>query len=285
MKKEKPKGDPNKVLPGWMASYADMFTVMMVFFILLFAMSVIDEELFEAFLLSYNPARTDLMLVQGLPIDGGVGVLPDAPMPVPTPPPADPGEGGAGETAGEYIPALTDGDTIAEMANSFRTYMAQYDMAPDDHPGFPIEITEGETYVLISFPASDGLFFNSGSAVLLSPAVTALDALGGMLREYSQRGHGIIVEGHTDNVPMQSAMFPSNRHLSGSRAAAVVEHLIGNWGLDPRAIFSIGMGEYFPIDTNDTVEGRANNRRVDIKVFSAEASGGAVGSWFVIPMD
>ena len=263
-----------KGLPGWMASYADMVTLLMVFFVLMFAMSQIDQDLFERFIASFNPARaTDFM-----PIDAqggnilaelGDGVMPEN---VPPLPPDTPGYeyGDGGETGLEGR-----GDTVSDMYNTFRTFTAEF-------AGTEVEIVpdliEGEFYLRIIFDGENPLFAPGQSA--LSPAAREiLLLLGPRLRESSDEGHGIIVEGHTDNIPHPTG----NRRLSAERAAAVTDFLIYNAEIEPTLIFPIGMGEYFPIADNDTREGRDQNRRVEIKIFTAEATGGTVGSWFVIP--
>jgi len=284
MKKKKPRPGA-KGLAGWYASYADMVTVLMVFFILMFSMSVIDQELFERFMDSFNPNRQDISLMQGgeagiplVDLGGGEGILPDSPPP---PPPAPPGEDDGGGYAG--VEDGLDGDIVADMYNTFRTYMADID--PGGYWDGQIQLGEEETFLRITLPAQDGMLFNSGQASLLPPAIEALDTLGPLLAGFIAEGHAVVVEGHTDNIPMQSAVFPSNRHLSSARAATVVEHLVDAWDIPPLSIVPTGLGEYDPIATNDTVEGRAANRRVEIKVFYVGGTdGGAVGGW-TIPMN
>ena len=290
-KKKAPEGF--KGLPGWMASYADMFTVLMAFFVLLFAMSIVDEDLFIQFIVSFNPARIDDFMDIGaggdIMIDMGDGIFPYEPPPPPISP--DDADGVVGEDddadlfdgMGAVGGIEAVGDTVGDMMNTFRTYMAQYEW----NEGFEPLIEEGEHYISIILPGGeDGMLFNSGQAILLPGAQQVLNQLGPMLHEFAEEGHGIIVEGHTDTVPMSpGSIFPTNWELSSARATAVVRYLVDNWEIPPAAISPIGRGEYFPVADNDTVEGRALNRRVEIKVFEEGVVGGAVGAWWIIPRD
>ena len=292
MKRKKKPADGFKGLPGWMASYADMFTVLMAFFVLLFAMSVIEEELFQQFIISFNPARIDDFIDIGaggdMIIDIGQGLFPMEP-----PPPAiDANEeetAGDDEDADDLDAIGADGgidlmgDVIGDMMNTFRTYMAYHEWGEGLEP----EILAGEDFIQITLPGGeDGMLFDSGQAILLPGAQYVLNQLAPLLEDFALQGHGIIVEGHTDWIPMSpGSIFPSNWELSGARASAVVRYLVNNWDIPTTTIAAIGRAEYFPIATNETAEGRALNRRVEIKVFSQEATGGAVGAWWTIPRD
>ncbi len=113
---------------------------------------------------------------------------------------------------------------------------------------------------------TDTAIFDSGSAEIRKDA---LDAVDGLTKILSDMNENIQVEGHTDNLPIKSPIFPSNWELSSARATSIVRRFISD-GVDPKRLTAIGYGEYRPITDNDTAENRGKNRRVDIVVLNAE---------------
>jgi len=105
-------------------------------------------------------------------------------------------------------------------------------------------------------------FFDSGSADLSPRLIEILAKLAPTLRTLADDNHDIVVEGHTDNVPIRGARFSSNWELSTARATSVVTHLIDQLGFPPQHMAAMGYGEFRPIVPNDTDEHRAMNRRV-----------------------
>jgi chemotaxis protein MotB len=114
---------------------------------------------------------------------------------------------------------------------------------------------------------SESAFFDLGSADLKPQAMNVLDVLSGLLTEIP---NNIRIEGHTDNLPIKTDKYPSNWELSVNRSTACVRYLIENHEFPPDKISALGYGEYRPIASNDSVEGRAKNRRVDIVVLNWE---------------
>ncbi len=114
--------------------------------------------------------------------------------------------------------------------------------------------------VVITIPGT--FLFRSGSAELKKQAYPVLDKIVAALREVPGQ---VSIEGHTDNVPVRGGRYSSNWELSTARAASVLHYFVSK-GLDPYRFSIAGYGEYRPIATNDTEEGRAKNRRVEIVV-------------------
>ena len=114
------------------------------------------------------------------------------------------------------------------------------------------------------------LLFESGKAYLATDAVGIVDNLAAILSDYNQ--NIIEIEGHTDNVPMHSGTYENNDVLSMYRAMYVADRIREKSGINPAHIKSAGRGEYVPIADNSTAEGRARNRRVEIKIFNKYSS-------------
>ena len=127
-----------------------------------------------------------------------------------------------------------------------------------------MQVDYTSNYVQITL--NGALLFDSGKAELSESAEDVLNQVGLILERYADSS--ILIEGHTDSVPMNSAKYPSNNELSDARALAVFYYLIENTNLDPASITHAGRGEYVPIADNSTAEGRALNRRVEIKIYN-----------------
>ncbi len=133
-----------------------------------------------------------------------------------------------------------------------------------------ITVKKNEFWVEVEIKSS--ILFQSGKAKLSKQATPILSTLAKTLQEY---GNMIQVEGFTDNVPINTRQFPSNWELSSSRAASVV-HLFMQKGVDPTRMMAIGYGEYRPIASNSTAQGRNKNRRVNIVILRADAQTGKI---------
>jgi len=108
--------------------------------------------------------------------------------------------------------------------------------------------------------------FDSGSAELKASGMPILEALLGQIKKMDNL---VIVEGHTDNVPMHSRLYNSNWELSTARAFSVIRYFINN-GIDPKRVAAHGFGENRPLFSNDTEDGKARNRRIEITIVRGE---------------
>jgi len=284
--REKKPPPQKKALPDYLASYADMVTVLMTFFVLLFAMSELDVEKYQQLAQSYK--GTVLSWSGGLGLNKiSVGITdttggPDV-------------DDEINEDSGEYsyVPANPaeeiSAEELAELAE-LRRIVAQLEKIQ-----YTIKTYMAENYLvnasLINMSVEGGFLrivfdeglplFDSGRADIRPEALPALTMIAEKLLEFPD--NRILVEGHTDNIPQRRDPYPSNFHLSGARAISVVEFFI-EMGLEPSILSGVGRGEYHPIDTNETPEGRANNRRVEIKVY-ADVELENVDAGFSIPWE
>ena len=251
---EKPKNN-------WMNTYADMVTLLFCFFVLLFAMSSLDEARFDAMAEALAGRNVLTRGALGTIFADTAGILPDQSPPVPLR--IDP-EAPIEDTE-EIVDLISQRiGQMQDLADSFRTYMAPYDTAILEEIG--ISVDELGEYVRITFES--GMLFDSGLAVLRPEAVEVIDYVSAFLARYP--GHRIAIQGHTDNMPINTIQFPCNFHLSAARSISVMRRMIYYHGFSPDMLSAEGMGEYRPVDDNGTEEGRANNRRVEILVFAQQ---------------
>lgn len=167
-------------------------------------------------------------------------------------------------SAGPAVPADVEAERLRLENERLRSLLAtevQVECSPE-------EARRGETVeVLLA-----DIFFESGSVRLTGQGQTRLDALADKLRrEFA--GRTVRVEGHTDTQPIGPTLqgrFPTNWELSVARAAAVVRYLLEVHGLDPARMEAVGFGPHDPVDSNDTAEGRARNRRVRVAVLPTD---------------
>ena len=124
------------------------------------------------------------------------------------------------------------------------------------------ELTVTEKNGKIYVAMSDKLLFESGSAQVNKQGKEALGKLAEVLKQ--QHDIGVFIEGHTDNKPIKTVQFKDNWDLSVVRATSVVRILTKDYGVNPLQILPCGRGEFMPVDNNESVEGRAHNRRTEI---------------------
>lgn len=134
-----------------------------------------------------------------------------------------------------------------------------------------VDLKMDPDYRFIQLTIKGSILFESGSAMLISGSEPILKKVGDVLKDFD--GYQIEITGHTDNVPMTSKAYKDNNWLSAARALNAADFLITNCNLDPLLLKYSGRGEYEPTTSNATAEGRALNRRIEIKIYN-EYSGG-----------
>lgn len=224
--------------PEWMNTYGDMVTLLMCFFVLLFAFSSIDAQKFEAVMISFQGSAGVL--------SGGKS-LSEAPMVFDAMPES--------KTSSEQV---IEQNKLEDLKEKVEQYISENQMQAE------VDV-ELESYGLV-IRFKDNVLFDPGSAVIKVNSYDILFFLGNLLNSEEFINEKIRVEGHTDNVPINTPMYPSNWELSTSRATNVVKFFIERGSLIPIRLSASGYSEYHPIATNETVEGRSANRRVEIVI-------------------
>jgi chemotaxis protein MotB len=166
--------------------------------------------------------------------------------------------GGQSRTAAQSQPQVSQ-ETSQGVENAYQSLTKN--LAPQLETK-EVAIERGENTLQIRF--MEKVLFRSGSAEITPQGQAVLTKTAQALQSIDKQYFAIA--GHTDNVPIKTDKFPSNWELSATRACSVVHYLTEKSGLNPERFYAIGQGEYQPTFTNDTDEGRAGNRRVDILV-------------------
>ena len=235
MKKKAAHDEGHDSDESWLLPYTDMVTLLLALFIILYAMSTVDEAKFErlryALETMFAGSQGILVSDSGL-AESDIKPLQDNP---PTP---------------NFV---TEDRILQEYSKQLNEYFASQGLEG------VIASTMTRAGLLISI--QDLALFDSGRAALRTEAFDLLRFLAFLLEELP---NDVQVAGHTDNLPISTAEFPSNWELSTQRALNVMRFLLQDNNLSSQRFSVVGFGEYQPIDTNSTVEGRANNRRVEL---------------------
>lgn len=258
--------------PAWMATFSDLMNLLLCFFVMLFAMSSIEEAKLQEFVAAMNNTFSVFdggasAIGDGILISNGVSQLNELDQYI--------------NSTGKIADSETDGEDFndyemspeameeiledkmleenEERVEEIEEVLSESDIADE------VEVSFTAQYVKLTM--NGGLLFDSGSAELKDDAKLIIDKVGTILERYGNGGT-IEIEGHTDNVPIKSAQFPSNEELSSARALSVFYYLLDNTALNPLNLKHAGMGERVPIADNSTPEGRSRNRRVEILIYN-----------------
>jgi chemotaxis protein MotB len=231
----------------WLVSYADFITLLFAFFVVMYAISSVNEGKYKvlsnALVDAFKQPQTSAPKVQ---LDNQtIKGAPPKIMVIPAP------------------STLPNNPKLEEQAQKMRG------MAGDLRQSLGNLIDQGKVKVTqskrgIAVEISDSILFDTGRADLQMSSQEALLAIANLVQNSDNL---IQVEGHTDNQPIRAGQFPSNWELSAARAASVVR-LFEQAGVAPQRMAAIGFGEFRPMDTNDRVEGRAKNRRVTLNILA-----------------
>jgi chemotaxis protein MotB len=252
----------------WLLTYADMITLLMALFIVMWSMSVVNAGKFDQLAVSLKDGFSGKILPGGqaplLPgsSDAAEQAPPEPPLPAIMPPgrPSD-GDGKRSDAAEK------EQEDLEKLKKEIDEYSATHGLTAK----LQTKVTARGLVVTV---LTDKVLFDSGSATLREGGGRILDALARLLKTTVR--NPIQVEGNTDNVPV-SGQFPTNWELSTARASAVVRDLIAD-GVNPDRLTAAGYADRHPIATNATEAGRQRNRRVELVVIRTNGQGGQAGS-------
>ncbi len=231
----------------WLITYADMITLLMVMFVVFFAMATVDLKKFQAAAESLREG-----FGASRPVTAGAA----AKIPI------------FDEAGGETPLDGLGGEGGVTPIDIFEFGVLGAAIEEEIEKAFELEGVEGtdvsvdynERGIVISI-SPDNILFDSGQADLKPQFKKALDAIGPILRRVPNM---IQIEGHTDDRPISTARFPSNWELSTARATAVLRYLIVYDGIPENRLSAAGYADSRPVDPSNTSEARARNRRVEI---------------------
>jgi chemotaxis protein MotB len=218
----------------WLLTYADMITLLLALFIILFAISTISFVKFQRFAREISGGFSSTSMVNNPPNGGAVG--------------------------DEH--GRTDVANMAQAKSQLDDYIARKNLRSKvqtriDRQGLVITLLSDKTY------------YNSGSAELRPETKALLDVVAGQLRTVRNE---VRVEGSTDNVPIATAAYPTNWELSAARSTGVTRYLVEHDTISPTRISFAGYGQYRPRFANDSESHRQQNRRVDIVILNGAAA-------------
>jgi chemotaxis protein MotB len=243
----KPKSGDHTHLDRWLVSYADFITLLFAFFVVLYASSRSDQQKQTEIAHSIQSAFQAL------------GLFPSS----------APGQQRSGSLADSRDPVAPVNVVLGDDLSA--SPAVQHDLASlrarltgllsDQLAEHVVDLRLGRDGLVISLREAG--FYDSGSAIPHPQSRAALDQIAGVL---AATPYDLRIEGHTDNVPIHTAQFASNWELSTARASELAKSLIVDHGIAPARLSAAGYAEYHPVASNDTADGRSQNRRVDIIV-------------------
>lgn len=234
------KKKDNGGAPGWLTTYSDLMSLLLTFFILLFSMSTVDAKKFKDIAFSLQTVLSGIG--QPYPIEGGQ--IDNRQIP---------NEYYVGED--DEVDIETFPEEIQQMYDNVVGYIGDKELEAK------VTVRANRRGVFVDI--KEAILFEPGKAELKESGIQVLKQLEGLINNFDNE---LVIEGHTDNVPMNSHQYPSNWELSTARAVTVVRYLIDKENVDPKRLSAVGYGEYHPIVPNDNSINRSTNRRVNILI-------------------
>jgi len=245
----------------WLLTYADMITLLMALFMVLFSIANVNKAKIDVLSKSLNEAFSGKILPGGKAIQHtGSQEKPQQPSPQPPIPAITPLVGQASQSESRDA-AKREEDDFARIKRMIDAYARQHGLQSQ------VQTTISQRGLVIRL-LTDKVLFDSGQAVLKPLATPILSRVAQLINIAGQ--HDALVEGHTDNVPIRGSVYPTNWELSTARASRVVRFLIEH-GAPKMHMGATGYAALHPLAPNTTAAGRSRNRRVEVVVLRSKA--------------
>jgi chemotaxis protein MotB len=237
----------------WLVSYADFVTLLFAFFVVMYSISSVNDEKYESLSEALDEAFSTIRKVRKVIDPIQVGTEPTTIQPIRLDNPTT-GEINKHRELSEEI--LKERRQLQLVSEQFQDVLQPY--IENDL----IEVKRHDFWIELEMNSQ--LLFLSGEAELSTKAIPVLKKIAEVIRRLP---NVINIEGHTDNVPIDTVEFPSNWDLSSARATTVVREFVQN-GISPKRLSAIGYGEFHPVADNNNEVGRNKNRRVVLVLMS-----------------
>lgn len=250
----------------WLNTFADLMNLLLCFFILLFSFSSVDADKYEQVAKSMSGGFSIFSgggsaFENGNLISSGIAQLNNLDDYT-----TNMGENKDTELENENSNDYMDAYIADQKKATEQLYNELIELAEKGKIGDELDISMDPNYQYVKFSINGSILFDSGKSEIKNESLPIFSKVGDILRAY--RDYRIEIEGHTDNIPMKSSQYPSNNWLSSARAINAAMYLINEKGLDPKTLSWTGRGEYDPVASNGSEDGRSKNRRVEIKIYS-----------------
>ena len=251
---------------GWKDTFSDLMNLLLCFFVLLYSMSNVDQVKYAELVASLSNSFSiftggEKAVGDGQLVSSGASQLNNLDEYY-----SDMGKAKESQKEEDPMSELEKQQKEEQKKSTEKLYSDIVKKAENNRLQDAIEVSMDNSYQYVMISLSGGILFDSGRAELKSEAVNLIEKVADAIYQYND--NLIIIEGHTDNVPINTAEFPENMMLSQKRAYSVFKYLVNNKGFDPATMMSSGRGESVPIASNSTADGRAQNRRVEIKIYN-----------------
>jgi chemotaxis protein MotB len=244
----------------WLVSYADFITLLFAVFVVLYAMGQSDkkkvEEVMQSIQASFGMANAGAVAPKiNVITSKSISIMPSLKPELSIAP--------SGRTGHGQGKARAEEKDFRQIKASIEAYLVKQ--------GAQKKVSLNITRRGLIVSLKEAGFFDSGQAHIKPEAYELINTISEVMTQYN---NPLRVEGHTDNVPINSAQFPSNWELSTARATNGLKYLIKHFEVDPDKISATGYAEFRPIADNATPEGRGKNRRVDLVMLSSDGERG-----------